>query len=166
MNENAELAAMLAERAITKVLFRYTRGVDRLDWDLVRSCFHPDAVLVYGNETTPEGFIEGAKVGLPTYRLTQHAVSNVQIEVAGDIAWSEAYCLARHRIPGAGGQQDSDFLWGGRYVDRFERRENEWRIARRTVVHEWTTIEPVPAVWQNAAAFTQGRRDREDIVYR
>ena len=28
-------------------------------------------------------------------------------------------------------------LYGGRYLDEFERREGEWRIARRTYVMDW-----------------------------
>jgi 3-phenylpropionate/cinnamic acid dioxygenase small subunit len=157
---------LLDERDIRELLFRYAHGIDRLDWDLVRSCFHPDATLVYGAAQTVEGFITGAAAGLPTYRLTQHVVTNVRINVSDDAATADAYCQARHRIPGVDGQHDRDFLWGGRYVDRAERRAGEWRLSHRIVVHEWTTIEDVPATWPAAASFTQGQRDRSDVSYR
>ena len=160
------LQDLLDERAIRDVLHRYARGVDRLYWELVRSCFHTNAKLVYGQAQTPEEFIAGASRGLPLYALTQHAVTNVQIEISGDTATSESYCLARHRTRGADGAPDSDFLWGGRYVDWHERRGGEWRIASRICIHEWTKIETVEATWPAAGGFTQGQRSRADVSYR
>lgn len=160
-----ELAVLGAERDIRNVLFRYAKGVDRLDWALVRSCFHVDAVLTYGGPTSPEQFIAGASGGLAAYRFTQHSVSNILIEVDGAAARCESYCQARHRSPGQNGTVDTDFLWGGRYVDRFELREGAWRIAERVCVHDWTKLETVDAVWPAAASFTQGRRDRDDVSY-
>ena len=165
MPSDSEFQQLLDERDIRNVLHRYAKGVDRFDWELVRASFHPDAVLEYGAKTTPEAFIAGASVGLANYALTQHAISNVIIEVDGDYAHAQSYCLARHRTPSRDGGAAIDFLWGGRYVDRFVRRDGAWRIAHRVVVHEWTALETVEATWPNAAAFTQGRRDREDISY-
>jgi hypothetical protein len=162
---SAALDSLLAEREIRTLIFRYCRGIDRLDWELVASVFWPDARLRYDGEQSPAEFIAGAKVGLPMYALTQHAVSNVLIEVDGDRATGEAYCLARHRTAATSDAPARDFLWGGRYVDAYERRGGEWRISARTVVHEWTKLETVEGVWPNAAAFIQGRRDRSDIVY-
>lgn len=37
------LEEMSAKQEITELLYRYCRGIDRLDWDLVRSCYHDDA---------------------------------------------------------------------------------------------------------------------------
>ncbi|MEI6002085.1 hypothetical protein H3V53_34635 [Paraburkholderia bengalensis] len=28
---------------------RYCRGIDRIDWDLVRTCYHPDAFDEHGS---------------------------------------------------------------------------------------------------------------------
>lgn len=165
MERDLDVQRMLDERAIERVLYRYTRGVDRLDAELLGTCFHEDATLVYGGETTPGAFIEGLIPGLSRYTLTQHAVCNVLIEVRGDRAISEAYCRAVHRIPAEGGAGEQDFLWGGRYADEFERRDGEWRISRRVCVHEWTSIVPVPATWPGAAAFTQGIRGPGDVSY-
>ncbi len=165
MASDADLQALIDERDIRDVLHRYAKGIDRFDWELVRDAFHADAVLEYGGKTTPEAFIAGASIGLANYSLTQHAISNIMIEVDGDVARAESYCRARHRTPGRGGAKDVDFLWGGRYVDRFGRRDGAWRIAHRVVVHEWTTLEVVEAIWPNAAGFAQGRRDREDVSY-
>ncbi|MFN0094076.1 MAG: nuclear transport factor 2 family protein [Dehalococcoidia bacterium] len=162
---NPEIDALLAERDIRHLIFRYCRGIDRLDFELVESVFWPDARLRYGAEQSPAEFAAGGKLGLPLYALTQHSVSNVIIEVDGDTAKGEAYCQARHRTAAKDGEPAKDFLWGGRYVDRYERRNGEWRISRRICVHEWTKLETVDGVWPNAAAFVQGNRTRADVVY-
>ncbi len=156
------LDTLIAERDITRILMLYARGIDRIDAELVKSCFHPDAVLRYGDETTPEAFASGASGGLGAFSLTQHRISNVIVDIEGDFAWCESYCLARHRSPG---DPDEDFLWGGRYVDRFERRNGEWKILRRTVVHDYTRFDPVEKTWEGAPAFTQGQHSTDDIVF-
>ncbi|HCV00456.1 MAG: hypothetical protein CL897_05575 [Dehalococcoidia bacterium] len=158
------LDTLIAEREITRVLMLYARGIDRIDTDLVQSCFHPDAVLRYGADTTPEQFTSNASGGLSSYRFTQHRIGNVIIDIEGDFAWCESYCLARHRIPVEDGP-DKDFLWGGRYVDRFERRNGEWLILQRTVVHDYTRFDPVTETWEGAPSFTQGQHSTNDIVY-
>ena len=40
----AKLQQLLDEAEIRRVHIRYCRGIDRMDWDLVRSCYHPDAI--------------------------------------------------------------------------------------------------------------------------
>ena len=49
-------------------------------------------------------------------------------------------CARQRRIDG---DQTVLETFGGRYLDRFERRDGEWRIAHRTVVHEWDKVETV-----------------------
>ena len=47
MNDDLEL--LLAERAIQRVLTTYSRGVDRYDFDLVRSCYWPEGTDDHGS---------------------------------------------------------------------------------------------------------------------
>ncbi len=44
-----ELELMLAERAIQRVLTSYSRGVDRFDFETVRSCYWPDGTDDHGS---------------------------------------------------------------------------------------------------------------------
>jgi hypothetical protein len=44
-----ELELLLAERAIHRVLTTYSRGVDRLDFESVRSCYWPDGTDDHGS---------------------------------------------------------------------------------------------------------------------
>ena len=66
-----------------------------------------------------------------------------------------------------GRQAARDFTASGRYVDRLERRNGEWRIAYRTVMFDWTRIEPVRAEFPvpPAVDVVWGRRDRDDLSY-
>ena len=58
-----------------------------------------------------------------------------------------------------------NLMTGFRYLDRFERREGEWRIAARTAVTEWSRIDDVAGRWETPAGFLSGRRDRGDALY-
>jgi hypothetical protein len=69
-------------------------------------------------------------------------------------------------VSGSDGSATDVMSWA-RYIDRFERRGGEWRIARRTVAFDSSLMSDVPA---NAPAFEPswavGRRDRDDPIYR
>jgi hypothetical protein len=51
-----------------------------------------------------------------------------------------------------------------RYVDRFERRTDGWRIAERHVVVEWVRKDTAGG-WEELPADARGRRDRTDLAY-
>jgi hypothetical protein len=51
-------------------------------------------------------------------------------------------------------------MWVGRYLDRYERRDGEWRIAHRTCVHEGTTMLSGPPMATATERFRQGDVDR------
>ena len=53
----------------------------------------------------------------------------------------------------------------GGYVDRFERREGEWRIADRTIVVEWNRVDEVDSPGFGPG-YTRGAQDHTDLVYR
>ena len=64
-------------------------------------------------------------------QATFHLCAAPQIELNGDIAEVETYGFAAGREP------SQTALFGGRYLDRFERRNGVWKIARRTYVLDW-----------------------------
>jgi hypothetical protein len=98
-------------------------------------------------------------------RDTQHLVGNVQAHVDGDRATAESYVHAHHVI--AQGEDLVQLMVGARYLDRFERRAGEWRIAFRTEVIDWGRWLPVPERWfEQNNEMPKGRRDRDDLSYR
>ena len=155
---------------IRDVIMRFCRGIDRLDAELIRSCFHADSYDDHGHfKGSGDAFADFIVKSLAERaQHTTHSVANLLIEFDdADSARSEAYVLAYLRRRDDAGVEWLD-IFAGRYVDRFERREAAWRIARRVVVHDWSasiTLDeanfPLPL-----DGFTQGRRDREDLVYK
>lgn len=143
---DAVLARLLDESEIRSVLARYARGIDRREMDVVRSCYHPDATDAHGQYNGDvEGFIQNS-IARWTGRSESmtHQFGQSLIEVDGDTAWAESYCLCYIRLrPEAEGETPMDRLGIIRFVDLFERRDGEWRIAHRKVVHHPGRLDPV-----------------------
>jgi len=163
----------LASRAeITEVVLRYVRAIDRCDEDLLRSCFHPDARHRHGSfNGTSADFCGHAITICRAVEATHHQLGPVSIELAGETAFTETYYTSHHRFgatpPAGGGQPHEDRFMGGRYVDRFERRDGVWKIAERQGINEWLRYEPSSSrgFWSGPAD-QRGRRDHGDPVYR
>ena len=161
------MSKLEAKDEITSALLRYTRGIDRLDGELVASAFHPGATcLDYGADVMAiEDFVTYAIPRLgEAYSATQHRVSNVAIEFdeGSRSAICEAYVLAFHVQ-----QTDSApklHTFNGRYIDRFENRSGEWLIASRTLRVDWSRVETIDATM--GGQWVESGRDRKDAVYR
>lgn len=165
------LRALADKDEIRDVIMRYCRGVDRLDEELVRSCYHADSHDDHGHfKGNGHEFATFIVHSLPERtHATTHSVGNVLIELDpddADLARSEAYSLAYLRRTDDDGTEWLDFF-SGRYVDRFERRDGVWRISNRVVVHDWSASAPLDETSFPLPmdTFIQGRRDREDLVY-
>ncbi len=126
-----------AKDAIRDCLFRYCRGIDRADADMLRSAYWPDAVddhvLYNGNAYD---FIDWCVPLLAQVEHSQHMLGNMLIEVRGDEARAETYYHAYERRRRASGEPYEMYV-GGRYLDRLTRREGGWRIQHRIVMWDW-----------------------------
>jgi len=162
---NESLDELVAQSAIRDVQMRYCRAVDRMDFDLLRTCFHADALADYGFFVgSIDDFIGMAREGLKAYAGTTHFTGNQLVEVHGDSAWAEHYTVATHRCPADDNGPVRDFVTAIRYVDRLERREGDWRIAKRVLILDWWRTDPVTEF--GAAPQVQvGKRDRSDASY-
>jgi hypothetical protein len=131
------IRAELADReAIRDCLFRYCRGIDRCDETLLRTVYWPDSTDEHLNFVgSGEEFIAYVLPILSSMDQTQHLLGNILIQIDGAAADSETYFQAFHRMHGA--SNPTDFMAAGRYVDRFERRNDEWRISKRLVIIDW-----------------------------
>jgi hypothetical protein len=126
-----------AKDAIRDCLYRYCRGIDRADEQLLRSVYWPDAIddHVLFNGSAYE-FIAWCVPLLAQVEQCQHSISNVLVELHGDTANVESYYQAYERRRRKSGMPYEMFV-GGRYLDRFERRGEEWRIKHRIVMWDW-----------------------------
>jgi len=156
-----------AEAEIRRVLQRYARGIDRLDLELVRSCYHPDATDSHGTfDGTAAEFVTWVERVLRRYDATMHFLGNPLIELDGDDrthASVETYGMAFHRA--AAGPPERNLVTGFRFVDRFACRDGQWRIARRVAVTEWSRVDREGDWWPIPDGMLQGRRDRTDPAY-
>jgi ketosteroid isomerase-like protein len=161
--------SIIAKEAIRDLIHTYCRAIDRCDIALLRSLAYPDARFEYGIFSgSAADFAEFAAQFLQNTGPTHHNVTNMLIEVIGDSAQAESYCIAMHGdVAGENGL--IDLVAYVRYLDHFENREGRWRISRRTVVYDWNQNLPRTARWEGAlhgGYLPRGGRDRSDESYR
>jgi len=126
----ARLREMIDRHDIYQVMLRYGRGLDRVDVELTRSCYWDDAIEDHGHFVgTPDDFIAWAHGVTLRFKSTTHAIMNHSCELDGDDAHTETYYL----FTGVA-EQAPHLMSTGRYVDHFQKRNGEWRIANRVTV--------------------------------
>jgi hypothetical protein len=140
----------------------YGRGLDRLDADLIRNAYHPDAIDQHGP------FVGGVDAFVPfaieveaSFAGTHHGITSHNCEIDGDEAHAESYVYFFVVMPG-GQMLGSGY---GRYIDRLERRDGKWALAVRRLVMDCTFEVPrsgwLGAEWDEIRAY----RDPQDMSY-
>ncbi|MFT4520557.1 MAG: hypothetical protein ACI9JM_002960 [Halioglobus sp.] len=127
----------LADRsAIEDILYLHSRGLDRLDSAAIAQSYWDDAEVDYGSYKGPAQMFSELVVGAleQTYELTRHSLSNTLIEFSDNSALSESCVHAGHLLPGG----EEELLFYGRYLDKLEKRDGQWKILHRTVVMDWS----------------------------
>ena len=91
------LDELLDKQAIYEVVMRYCRGIDRLDFDLVRGAYHPDGIDHHtGFDGGVEEYIAWVRPKLELLGGTMHHVGNHLVELYDDCAISESYSTNVH----------------------------------------------------------------------
>jgi SnoaL-like domain len=151
--QEAQLRELLDREAIRDALMRYCRGIDRADEATLRSVYWPNASDCHGAyHGSAQGFIEQALPRLRRGGLRSHIIGNILIELHGLQAAVESSFIALQAPMTSSGVHTETFLCG-RYADRFEQREGEWRIAERTVIYDWIEERSRPELNNSAALF-------------
>jgi hypothetical protein len=162
----AKIDALLDRQDIADCLARFSRGMDRFDKATYLSAFHGDAVVAAGP------FVGSAAAcydwAMPMHAAgqaaTHHNLLNSTVEIDGETAHAETYYLFVGR-----NRDDSNWIAGGRYIDRLEKRDGAWKIALRTNLIEWSGLVPtmplpfadLPDIYANGAP----SRSPEDPSY-
>ncbi len=138
---------VISKQEINDVLVKYARGVDRGDLELLKSCYHPDAIEEHGPNFTglASDYFEGAIDRIRAMGTMCHYLCNVHIELEGDKAYVETYVLTFVRLEKDG--TDIDTFTGGRLCDKFERRDNAWKISDRKIVFDWNRDVEASETW-------------------
>jgi hypothetical protein len=158
-----KVAQLIARQEIRDCVYRCARGLDRHDPAILRSAFHRDAIINIGEFVGGlDEFVRWSSAGHEErFGGHSHNITCHHAEVNGDEAHTESYVLMGLR------EKDSAVvhLTGGRYIDRFERRRGEWRIALRRLAVDWR-IKGDGSTWQaNKPGYPYGVWGAEDISY-
>ena len=154
---NPKLQFLLDRQEIRDVVTRYFMSADRRDFVALVDCFVPDTLVDYSDllpvsPTTPiaevAAMIDSAMGDL--YNNTQHFMGNHECVIDGSRAEVETYCLAIHEYLDDsvdGGTRPTSAL---RYIDRFVRTSDGWRIEHRKAVRDIALQLPPRAItmWQ------------------
>jgi hypothetical protein len=129
-------------QAILDCVNRYCRGLDRHDKDLLIT----DWIMKFFDDNR-------------SYH--QHCITTHGCEIDGDTAHAESYVVF------ASVEKDGKTvrLGGGRYIDRLERRNDEWRIAIRQATIEWRCGPESTHVSPAADQYPEGTWDKSDLSY-
>jgi hypothetical protein len=152
-DQAAALQVLLDKQEITELLTRYLRSVDRGDVATLRSCYLPGATEDHGGlfSGPAEQYIDSITASLTHPRArTSHNLTNLLIEVDGDTATAESYCITFARIKADGAYYHS--FTGARMIDRLERRPGDpstWGIAHRQLLWDWNHDAPAAEHWMH-----------------
>ena len=145
------------------MLSRYCRGLDRMDKAMVYSVFSEDASAHYYDlyEGTGRGFVDWVWEAHAAMNRHSHQISNTLIELDGDKASSEAYVTVVLWKRNGGDMIET--VVRGRYLDRWEKREDQWLIVHREHVMDTQSVNGVPVA---DAANKESARDESDPSFR
>ena len=150
-DREAAVAALLDKQEITELLTRYLRSVDRGDVATLRSCYLPGATEDHGGlfAGPARDYVDSITAALTHPRArTSHNMTNLLIDLDGDVAAAESYCITFARIK-ADGEYYHSFT-GARMIDRLERRDGDprtWGIAHRQLIWDWNHDAPEAETW-------------------
>ena len=153
-------------QAILDCIARHARGCDRHDVDLISAAYHADAIDEHGFATNT-GSEYGAWANAShaaTSELHTHNVTTHSCEIDGDGAHAESYVIV---VLLSRDGRTAQFI-SGRYLDRLERRADEWRIAVRRSTVEVMFIADASVLQSSFFAeqgYLKGTRDRRDLSY-
>ncbi len=153
----------IADRmAITDLIHRYCRSVDRIDAELGYTIWHEDAIADYGPlyKGSGRGFIDWACGAHSRMIAHSHQITNILMQIDGDKAGSEAYVTAALRR--MDGERLVQITARGRYIDQWSLRNGRWGIDKRIYVQDFGDVREISAS-HNMEGW--GRRDRSDPSY-
>lgn len=133
----ADLRAMVDKQKITDLVYAYCKAADRCDTDLMRTLYHEDAIDEHGVffSGLAKDFIDKLPEIEAPMDILHHNITTINIKLDGDYAEGEIYMIAMHS--GRIEDRKFDLLVGGRYFDKYEKRDGVWKISHRAIVADW-----------------------------
>jgi SnoaL-like domain len=132
------IETLIDREQIRAALTTLARGEDRRDASMIRSAYWPDSQTDYGVfEGDFDAYLAWVVPGAEAITNTQHHLGQSHIELDGAKAKVETQVISYHRIDYGAEAGVHDTVIGGRYLDVFEKRGGEWRIASRKMLYDW-----------------------------
>ncbi len=131
--------------AIRELVDAYAHCADRGDAEGQKSLFTEDThfvVYMEGQGCEPTQVLDGREALTPVfddlnrYEATMHFNGQSTVELDGDRATGESFCIAHH-LSTDGGERKLMVAWL-RYGDRFVKVDGAWLFAERNLYVEWT----------------------------
>jgi ketosteroid isomerase-like protein len=137
---DALMQEMIDEFQLRKLVNAYCRAVDRGDYAQLQNLYHHDAVDAHGDFSagTADDFLNQLAAARPYIQSMQHNVTTMNFAIRGHAAEGEIYTIAIHTLAGKG--RDVDLVVGGRYLDKYEKRDDAWNLIERTIVTDWAHV--------------------------
>lgn len=159
------LQEMLDHYEIRKVLAEYCHACDRADGAMMAACYTGDDSFDDHGTVKASG-PEYVRVMMDRIvertEAMAHILGQSLIEVEGDSAGAETFFIGFFKLPGADGEPARMNQLVGRFVDRLERIEGQWRIRHRTCVRDTSLTVPIERDDYAAFGFVEGSRDAGD----
>lgn len=132
-----DLQELVDKQKILDLVHAYCNAADRHDHEKMRTLYHPDAIDDHGSfaKGLAMDFIDKLPEIQAPMEILQHHITTVNIKIDGDYAEGEIYVLAFHKVKLE--QGSCDLLIGGRYFDKYEKREGVWKYAYHAIVADW-----------------------------
>jgi len=155
---------------ISQLLYKNVRSIDRLDANLMKSTYWSDAIQDHQDPINPIDysgnaweFCDYAISELAKVERTHHRLSNIIIDINGDKAFVEAYVWAYHYFKTPQGNKEGILL--GRYQNRLEKRNGEWKIAYRLTIFDANQTFDATDIWLDDFR-NMGKRIPDDKSYK
>lgn len=137
-----DLQAVHDKIEIHELLARYARGVDSKDWELWKSVFTADATLDYSSAGAAVGTRDEVAAwleqGLSVVPMTQHFITNIEVDLDGDRAKARAMFYNPMQLPG----MDDLSYCGGYYHHDLLRTPDGWKSVRLVEENVWFVNRP------------------------
>lgn len=166
----SEVQALLDKQAIYEVIMRYARGCDRLDLKTLSGVYWENAEDDSGTRrkgATIKEFLEFRTLMDEQFKFIsqQHHISNTLIDLRGDVAKGESSFI--YHAPFSTANDDMELLMGGRYVDKLENRDDEWRISKRVRLANWNNTSLSQSNWSGSLtrSMQRGMKYPDDKFY-
>ena len=105
----------------------------------LQSLYHHDAVDAHGGFSagTADEFLQQLTAARPYIRSMQHNITTVNFAISGQPPKARS---TPSRFTHSRKGRDVDLLIGGRYLDKYEKRNGTWKINERTIVTDWANV--------------------------